>query len=742
MHFFKGKNKTISTEIRLDENIRISKNNLTKIPKHITKIEKYPSILKAGKTAISEDSIESTFKEFLGENKELFKVIPENLKLLSSKKINNKWYIKYAQYYKDIPVYNGTVGLDSSDKGKVGSYAANYYPDINISTDPKIEQTDAIGIAIKLYDELKQNNLKSKDESLIIYPENIQDKIVYHLAWKIMVVGKKLDPEVEKYFIIDAMDGKILKSYSARFPAAVVSGTVEGEIYPENPTDSISTVALKNVYVDIKNAGRTTTNDTGRYFKTVGWFWELTNWPFGESTFTLEGPYAKVEDDGAVEYNETNRFRIDEANDYTWTGTDRDHINLFYHINKFHDWFKDELGYSWTNPWTGTSQFNAQVNDPRNNAWAGDPMLFGTNNFARSSDVIYHECTHNILFEIYGDWIGFPDRNIEAYALDEGFADYFGSSCTNESRHGEGYSASPRNLNNTRQYPGKNSYSIEGHTGGMIISGAVWDFRQRLVNIYGVRGARIADQLILEAHQILSTYPRGYHFSDPHESNFLSALYKAADVDNNLLNGFPHFNDIQHAFHAHSLLQAILEDGDSYDFSTNTVGNFTGGDLYYFDGKFWANNSNQKGVIDLGNIGDTDLAVVEIPNSGYSRSEINAVIGHTYVSRAQEGEEGSYIVFRINDISTDKSNVTIQYFYRYQSSWYVANLNSKEIHKLDCNWVARMANGNKSYCKSLEEVTSLIKDHQYNGCHYCLPRYDTDTLNISKVLDNLNEDLQ
>jgi hypothetical protein len=275
----------------------------------------------------------------------------------------------------------------------------------------------------------------------------------------------------------------------------------------------------------------------------------------------------------------------------------------------------------------------------------------------------------------------------------------------------------------------------------MIIGGAAWDLRQRLINAQGASGARVADKLILEAHEILSTYPRDYYFSDPHESNLLLSLYKAADVNNNLQDGVAYFNDIQLAFHAHDLLQAILDDGDSFDFSTNMVGNFTGGDLYYYDGKFWANNFNQKGVTDLGNIGDVDLATVNIPNSGYTRFGVNAVTGHTYMSQSQEGEEGGYIAFRVAAISADKSNVTIKYLYRFSPHWYVANLNSKEIHKLDCHWVGLMKKTNKLYCTNLGEVAPLINDSGYNGCHYCLPRYDTDTLSIEQVRQNLEEDL-
>jgi hypothetical protein len=410
-------------------------------------------------------------------------------------------------------------------------------------------------------------------------------------------------------------------------------------------------------------------------------------------------------------------------------------------MNIFHDWLEDELGYSWVNSWDGSNRFNARVNDPRNNAWAGDPMLFGTNDFARSSDVIYHECTHNVLFHIYGDYIGWPANYTEAYAMDEGFADYFANRFTNDSIHGEGYSANPRDHNNTRQYQGKSSYNREGHRGGMIIGGAAWDLRQRLINAQGASGARVADKLILEAHQILWTYPSDYYFSDPHESNLLLALYKAADDNNNLQDGFAYFNDIQLAFAAHDLLQAILDDRDSFDFSTNIVGTLTGGDLYYSGGKFWANNYNQKGVKDLGNIGDADLATVNIPNSGYTRFGVTAVTGHTYMSQAQEEEAGGYIAFRITEISTDKSKVTIRYLYRFSPYWHVANLSSKEIHKLDCHWVSLMNNTNKLYCTNLGEVAPLIRDSGYNGCYYCLPRYDADTLTMEQVLSNLEEDL-
>lgn len=739
---FEGMNKEEIKKLPFTDRIRITRNPITKIPKLVLGIEAYPAILKKGTVPITEKNAGLTFKKFLSEYKEVFEIESEDLKLISVKKINKRWYIKYGQYYKGIPIHNATVSLDSSEDGKVGTYAANYYPDINLPDQPNIPLEKATDIALKTYNKKELSKLDSKEGVLIIYPVKAEKHITFHLAWKFLVTGKEPNPEIEKYFIIDALDGKIILSYTARFPGDQVTGTVLGEIYPANPTDPLSTVPFKNEYVTIKDAGRTTTNGNGNFSKTVPWYWQLFNLLPGEAIFTLEGPYARVQTLAGADYTETRNCNVNNPCNHTWTDADRDHINVFYHMNLFHDWLEDELGYSWVNPSDGTSRFNARVNDPRNNAWAGDPMLFGTNNFARSSDVIYHECTHNILCHIYGDYIGWPNNYTEAYAMDEGFADYFASSFTNESRHGEGYTATPRNLDNNRQYTGKSSFNDEGHTGGTIIGGAAWELRQRLVDLYGAPGARIADQLILGAHQILSTFPRDYYFSDPHESNLLSSLYRAADIDNNLLNGFPYFNEIQQAFHEHALLQVVLVNRDSIDFSTNTLGTLTGGDLYYYGGKFWANNLNQKGVKDLGNIGAADLTTLNISKTGYTRFGVNAVSGHTYISKAQQGEFGSYIVFRVTDLSADNSSVTIQYYYRLSPEWFVANINSKEIHKLNCSWVSKIAHGNKFQFRSLEKVADLIENSGYNGCHYCQPRYDTDTLTFQKAKENLNEDLQ
>jgi len=103
-----------------------------------------------------------------------------------------------------------------------------------------------------------------------------------------------------------------------------------------------------------------------------------------------------------------------------------------------------------------------------------------------------------------------------------------------------------------------------------------------------------------------------------------------------------------------------LDEGDSYDFATGERGAYSGGDFYLgSEAKFWANNSYQRGLLDLGNLGNRPLTEIMPPESGYTDSSVKAIVGHTYVSLAREGLVDCYIVFRVTSISA--GSVTLDY---------------------------------------------------------------------------------
>jgi uncharacterized repeat protein (TIGR02543 family) len=102
-----------------------------------------------------------------------------------------------------------------------------------------------------------------------------------------------------------------------------------------------------------------------------------------------------------------------------------------------------------------------------------------------------------------------------------------------------------------------------------------------------------------------------------------------------------------------------LNDGNSYDFSTGVMSNFTGGDFYYLannhggqdKNKFLANNVGQRGLIDMGELPGIELKDIPVPSFGYNQFGVPAVVNHKYVSLAQTGEEGHYIIFEVINIS-------------------------------------------------------------------------------------------
>jgi hypothetical protein len=112
--------------------------------------------------------------------------------------------------------------------------------------------------------------------------------------------------------------------------------------------------------------------------------------------------------------------------------------------------------------------------------------------------------------------------------------------------------------------------------------------------------------------------------------------------------------------------QLVIPNGQSYDFSTSIFGPGAGGDFYFYcDANkpyFWANNLGQRGLVDVGEQ-DVDLADVTIPAAGYYQQGVPSVADHVYVSYAQEGEEGHYIIFRTLAVTVNAS-CTIEWFYK------------------------------------------------------------------------------
>ncbi len=124
---------------------------------------------------------------------------------------------------------------------------------------------------------------------------------------------------------------------------------------------------------------------------------------------------------------------------------------------------------------------------------------------------------------------------------------------------------------------------------------------------------------------------------------------------------------------ATSITTTTLSNQQSFDFDTQSFGFLGGGDLYYLSqdctvaqgclpadtNKFWANNIGQRGLQDIGPV--PLLSISSIPSSGYNQQGVLAVVGDSYISLAQTGEEGNFIFFEVTGLTN--SSVTLDWIY-------------------------------------------------------------------------------
>jgi len=223
-----------------------------------------------------------------------------------------------------------------------------------------------------------------------------------------------------------------------------------------------------------------------------------------------------------------------------------DETNVFHHANRIHNFFKgspfnyNDMDY----------QMIAYVHHPMDNAWSdgtnigfGDinsgPFPWNGHHWARSSDIVYHEYTHCVIYHLYDyNWIDAPRDGGQDYAMDEGFADYFACTINDDPIQGESVDVG-RNLNNSLKYP--DNYTGEGHHDGQIIAGACWDVRESL-------GQDVTDFLVFKTLQ-----------EEPQPDSFVwfaENMIKRDDDyygDGDYTNGSPHHYVICPAFQNHGI---------------------------------------------------------------------------------------------------------------------------------------------------------------------------------------------
>ncbi len=379
-----------------------------------------------------------------------------------------------------------------------------------------------------------------KDISLLIYPEIEGSDIIYHLVYNVELLRE--EPRKQWIYFVDAHSGDIVFSCSALMEDNWnIHGYSRTQYFPQHHYDSpvnygVVGGTLIQIWYNYYLVATGQTNSSGYY--SINWsdayaYHEL----WGIRTLNLEGSSVKILNAEAKTHK--HPFWPSSWLSYSW-GWATDETNVYYHVDWVHGFFSGSpFYYSDMN-----YQMKAYVHEGDDwNGWSdGTDIGFGSQDnqqWAKASDVVYHEYTHCTVHHLYGRWIADKTdpgwRNKQAAAMDEGFSDYFACSINNDPIQGESVGVS-RNIG--YDYTLSDWVYNGYHLNGRIIAGACWDMRSYL-------GTTSGNSLTFDA---LALEPQADEFSE-----FLNNVLYEDDDDSDISNRTPHMGHICYSFYLHEI---------------------------------------------------------------------------------------------------------------------------------------------------------------------------------------------
>ena len=393
---------------------------------------------------------------FLKENGRLFNIhsAEEHLRFVGQTTSGNGRHLHFNQQIAGIEVVDSEIDVHVGDDACVKLVNGNFPGIDSIKLGYKITASEAEKIAEKVID-LEFKRLPNRTKKIIYV-----DKGEANACYKVMIAARK--PLGDWEVIINGQTGKLVRCHNL-----LIFFSGKGSSYLTHP------LAGEPEVVDLPHllAGN------------------------------LCGKYADIYND------ECEGARSDDAT-YVYP-THNLHFNesmMYYLVNRVHDFYMNFGFNNFEKPMKAVVRYdvlydNAFYSVLENAMYFGDGYKF--NDLAREDSVAYHEYAHAVRHHIVK-----LKYEGESGAIDEGQADYFSASLSNDPIIGEYIVAKMnkpwlRNLTEGLHYP--EDIKGEVHEDGKIWGCTLWDLRNAL-------GAKISDQLIFNSLYYLhpdSTFQHG-----------------------------------------------------------------------------------------------------------------------------------------------------------------------------------------------------------------------------------------
>jgi len=484
-------------------------------------------------------------QQILSDYADITKILAGDLTLFNATNLDNCWYLSFSQVHMGIPVYGADAGFTIEKDGSIRILGADIYPGITINTTPSLTKQQAQQIAeTDFRNQGATNAVVLNNMPLLIFPAISNGRVDHYLVYEIQLGAT--NPTMRWSYFVDAQTSAIIRGGSIlREGNWRIKGTVNKQYFPEHETDpGVNYGVVENVAIEIWNVttmeASGQTNSSGYYDISWSSAYGLKYFE-GVKNLNLSGSWVQISNGQTASHRYNFQPSSNKTHNWAWA---TDETNVFYHVDAAHSY--------WTNyPFYFNAmnyQVNARVNDGSgSNAWSdGTNLGFGTQygqNWARFSDVIYHEYSHSVIFHIYGNFIepNSSNTNTEAFAMDEGIPDYFACTINGDPIKGDGITGVPnypRDIGTNWVRP-TNWTNNNPHLNGRIIAGACWDMRE------SVMGAGYTDQLVYKA--LVRT---------PHADNFDEFADNCINEDVNL-TGALYYTTIKNSFSAHGINVSI-----------------------------------------------------------------------------------------------------------------------------------------------------------------------------------------
>ena len=317
-------------------------------------------------------------------------------------------HVDFQQTYEGLQVLGAEYSIAVGADKRVHAAAGYYYLDIDVELRPAISSTTALESAIQFLG-LQYSEAGNGMSELAIFPNDLD----YLLTYRVRVD----DWEV----LVDAHTGSVARYMNFFIPIAAFASVRSDKRTTSRHESTSAEVFLVNGLANIypKDPLNSSLSTNVSIYRLNG------------SGDKLDGVFVKVK-------NRTRGDAVSASSDFRYTPppynqpdtTHFDDANAYHHIDRFANDHWGSLGYDpffqsevWVNDLTtGAGQTIVRLSPADEEWWDA----------AKKDDIMYHEYTHNVLYDL-----GLGVSGSESSALHEGYADYHAATYTNDAIIGE-----------------------------------------------------------------------------------------------------------------------------------------------------------------------------------------------------------------------------------------------------------------------------------------------------------------